>query len=127
MKEKILIALLFFMFIAMGQSLVIASNVPNLDTLNPSNISSINKNPNQYLGNDITLKGIVTTTYPNEYRFILSDKLTCGSCAAAKGYPDAINVYYSKKLPKKGEIVQVSGELVKNIRHTYLLNATSIV
>ena len=126
MKPAILIIELFILFILMGQSAVMAGSMSDISTLTPPNISSVNQDPNQFLGNNITLKGIVTTSYPNEHWFILTDKLTCGSCAAAKGYPDAIHVYYSKNLPDKGEIVQVSGELVKNNHHKILLNATAI-
>jgi hypothetical protein len=123
MKTEILIIQLFLMFMMIGQPAVMGSST---NILNPPNISSIHQNPNQFLGNNITLKGIVTTSYPNEHWFILTDKLTCGSCAAAKGYPDSIHVYFSRALPDKGEIVQVFGELIKNNQHKILLNATSI-
>lgn len=124
-KGKILLILIFFSIIGSSQSAEIGGNILS-DILHPPNISLVNNDPGKFLGKNISLKGMVTTTYPKEHRFIFTDKLTCASCAAAKGYPDSIQVLFSGKMPANSEIIQVSGQLFRDTHNKITLNASVI-
>lgn len=126
MKLKILFLTISFLLIVQIQAEIPIVNLSDNDPLIPSNIASLYMDPCSYLGQTIIMKGIVTASFPNEHRFILSDSMGCASCQATRKDTEILKVIFSGEIPEKREIVVVSGNLTKGEDHTYLINATSV-
>ena len=92
----------------------------------PPNFASLYMDPDTYQGQTIIMKGIVSASFPNEHRFILSDSMVCASCSATKKDTQSINVIFLGDIPDKREIVSVFGILTLGEDNIFSINATSV-
>lgn len=89
-------------------------------------IMTIITGPEPYLGKTVTVKGIVSETYPRQHRFTFADRVGCSICAA-KNAGNSIMVFYAGDIPKNRETAEISGLIVNDTRYGIILNATSVV
>lgn len=100
----------------------------NISEILPAqDVQSILASPEHYLGRTISLKGVVSKTFPLQHQFIVADRVGCSLCAAAKKIKSSITVRYWGDIPKNRETVRISGILLGDEHTGFILNATEVV
>lgn len=126
MRSFILILVFFVLLVIPILAEIPKGNPSDKNPHMPPSIASIYLNPDSYVGQTITMKGIVSASFPNEHRFILSDSMGCVSCQAVRKESKPLSVIFSGVIPDKRDIVLVSGNLTRVDGNTFSINATSV-
>ncbi len=128
--------IIFFLtlFILSGIATSVTLNEPLINQSIPRNLSevvevpdvqSILTNPKQYYGKTISLKAVVSMTYPEKKQFNMADRVGCSLCTA-KNAKNSVIISYAGEIPKYLDIIQITGEVIPEKNKGYHINATTV-
>ena len=126
-KKIIIISCLILLAVATSLFIVTKYNKSILEIGNQENILDVDNvvvDPSAYSGK-IVLKGAVSFVYPEEKSFSVIDVKEFASCGVVTCAINHLTVSYSKQLPKVKDIVEITGELIKD-DGKYILNAKDV-
>jgi hypothetical protein len=130
---RIIIFFLIF-FILSGIATSATLNEPLMNQSIPQNLSevvevpdvqSILNNPAQYYGKTISLKAVVSMSYPEKKQFNMADRVGCSLCTA-KNAKNSVIIWYDGEIPKYLDIIQITGEVIPEKNKRYHINATTV-
>jgi|GEM_PF-6848259 len=81
------------------------------DIIEVPDVQSILTNPSQYYGKTISLKAVVSKTFPEKKVFSVADRVGCSLCTE-KNAKNSIAIQYAGETPKYLDIVRITGEVV---------------
>ncbi len=90
-------------------------------------VEMLTKSPAKFVGQDLTVKGVVGTVSSDKNLFTIVDSGACGGCPSKRSCATPeFKVSYKGELPKKLKIVQITGRLVEHEKGQYLLEASKV-
>jgi hypothetical protein len=90
-------------------------------------VQMLAKSPQKFLGQDLTVAGVVGNVTEHKNVFTLIDKAACGGCPSKRSCGvTEFKVSYKGDPPKKRKQVKVTGRLVEVDKGRYLLEASRI-
>jgi len=90
-------------------------------------VEMLTKSPAKFVGQDVTVKGVVGTVSTEKKAFTIVDSGACGGCPSKRACATPeFKVTYKGKLPAKLKIVQITGRLVEHEKGQYLLEASKV-
>jgi Fe-S cluster biogenesis protein NfuA len=90
-------------------------------------VEMLTKSPAKFVGQDVTVKGVVGTVSSDKKLFTIVDSGACGGCPSKRACATPeFKVTYKGELPKKLKIVQITGRLVEHEKGQYLLEASKV-
>ena len=88
-------------------------------------VQSILDNPTQYFGKTISLKAVVSKTYPGQMEFGVADRVGCSLCKD-KIEKNSIIIWYAGTIPKYLDIVRITGKVIQEKNNGYHINASVV-
>jgi hypothetical protein len=90
-------------------------------------VEMLTKSPAKFVGQDLTVKGVVGTVSAEKKLFTIVDSGACGGCPSKKACATPeFKVSYKGELPAKLKIVQVTGRVIEHEKGQYLLEASKV-